>query len=140
MTYFWLILFVAAILIEAATTALISIWFAVGSIAALAAAALGAPVWLQLTVFAVFAVVMLIFTRPMLKKLFPKKFTPTNTELSVGKSAVVIEEINNSLSTGRVRLNGVDWKAVAADDRVIEEDTVVTVKKIQGAKLIVEAE
>ena len=138
MTYFWLILFVAAILIEAATTALISIWFAVGSIAALAAAALGAPVWLQLTVFAVFAAVMLIFTRPMLKKLFPKKFTPTNTELSVGKSAVVIEEINNSLSTGRVRLNGVDWKAVAADDRVIEEDTVVTVKEIQGAKLIVE--
>ena len=138
MTYFWLILFVAAILIEAATTALISIWFAVGSIAALAAAALGAPVWLQLTVFAVFAVVMFVFTRPMLKKLFPKKFTPTNAELSVGKSAVVIEEINNSLGTGRVRLNGVDWKAVTANDRVIEEDTVVTVKEIQGAKLIVE--
>lgn len=138
MVYFWLILFVAAILIEAATTALISIWFAVGSIAALAAAALGAPVWLQLVVFAVFAGIMLIFTRPLLKKLFPKKFIPTNTELSIGKSAVVIEEINNSLGTGRVRLNGVDWKAVTADGRVVEKDTVVTVKEINGAKLLVE--
>lgn len=138
MVYLWLILFVAAVLIEAATTALISIWFAVGSIAALAAAAFGAPVWLQLIVFAVFAAVMLIFTRPMLKKLFPKKFTPTNTELSIGKSAVVIEDINNSLGTGRVRLNGVDWMAVSANDRIIEKDTVVTVKEINGAKLTVE--
>lgn len=138
MVYLWLILFVAAVLIEAATTALISIWFAVGSIAALAAAAFGAPVWLQLIVFAVFAIVMLIFTRPMLKKLFPKKFTPTNTELSIGKSAVVIEDINNSLGTGRVRLNGVDWMAVSANDRIIEKDTVVTVKEINGAKLTVE--
>ena len=138
MVYLWLILFVAAVLIEAATTALISIWFAVGSIAALAAAAFGAPVWLQLIVFAAFAGIMLIFTRPMLKKLFPKKFTPTNTELSIGKSAVVIEDINNSLGTGRVRLNGVDWMAIAANGSIIEKDTVVTVKEINGAKLIVE--
>lgn len=138
MVYFWLILFVAAILVEASTAALISIWFAVGSVAALIAAVLGVPVWLQLTVFCVFTAVMLIFTRPLLKKLFPKKFTPTNTELSVGRSAVVIEEINDSLGTGRVRLNGVDWKAVTENGRVIEKDTVVTVKEIRGAKLLVE--
>lgn len=138
MVYLWLILFVAAILIEAGTSALVSIWFAAGSFAALVASAFGAPIWLQIVLFIACSILMLIFTRPMLKKLFPKKFIPTNTELSVGKSAVVIEEINNDLGTGRVRLNGVDWKAVAGNDRLIEKDTVVTVKEISGAKLIVE--
>ena len=140
MIYLWLIVLVAAILIEAASSALVAIWFAAGSLAALIAQLLGAPVWLQFILFAVFSAIMLIFTRPMLKKLMPNKYTPTNAELSIGKTAVVIEDINSDLGTGRVRLNGVDWMAVTDGDAVIKADSIVTVTEVRGAKLAVKIE
>ena len=74
MVIFWIIVLVAAILAEAASAALISIWFAAGAVAALIAAALGASWILQLTLFVVFSAILLIFTRPLVKKLFPKKY------------------------------------------------------------------
>jgi len=67
----------------------------------------------------------------------PNKSTPTNSELNVGKSAVTIEEIDNARGTGRIKLDGVDWRAVSADNSVIAKDTVVTVTEVQSAKLVV---
>lgn len=137
MIIFWVIILAAAVLLEAATFALISIWFAFGAVVSLIAAALGAPIWLQFTLFIIVSAILLVLTRPLLKKLFPRKFTPTNAELSVGKTAVVIEEIDTAQGKGRVRLNGVDWIAVSDDGDVIPTDTVVTVTEVRGAKLAV---
>ena len=62
----------------------------------------------------------------------------TNAELDVGERAVVIEEINEDIGTGRVTLKGVDWSAIpASKGTVIPKDTIVTVEKVQGSKLIV---
>ena len=62
---------------------------------------------------------------------------PTNTELDIGKTATVIEEINNVSCTGRARLNGVDWNAVSSDDTVIKAGSVVKINDIKGTKLYV---
>ncbi len=133
----WTVVLIAAILVEAATCALVAIWFAAGALGALIAAGLGASLAVQLIVFVVMAVVMLIFTRPLLKKLFPNKFIPTNSELDIGKSAIVIEDIDGKAGTGRVRLNGVDWSAVEKNGEVIPKGETVTVVEIRSAKLIV---
>lgn len=140
MIILWIVILVAALLLEAATFALVSVWFVFGSIAALIAASLEAPIWLQFVLFILVTAVLLIFTRPLIKKLFPNKFTPTNSELSVGKSAVVIEEINTEQGKGRVRLNGVDWIAISDSNDIIPKDTVVTVVEVRGAKLSVKRE
>ena len=131
MVIFWIIILVAALLLEAATFALVSIWFAFGSVVSLIAAALNAPIWLQF---------VLIFTRPLMKKLFPNKFTPTNSELLIGKNAVVIEEIDAEHGKGRVRINGVDWIAVTDSNDVIPKDSAVIVTEVRGAKLAVKKE
>lgn len=138
MVIFWIIVLVAAILAEAASAALISIWFAAGAVAALIAAALGASWILQLTLFVVFSAILLIFTRPLVKKLFPKKFIPTNSDSYAGKTAVVIEDINLERGLGRVRFNGVDWIAVTETEQLIPKDSVVRIKEVRGAKLLVE--
>ena len=75
----WIVVFAAALIIEAASFALVSIWFAAGALGALIAAAVGAPFWVQLIIFGILAGLLLIFTRPLLKKLFPHKFIPTNS-------------------------------------------------------------
>lgn len=134
----WIIVFVTALIVEAASFALVSIWFAAGALGALIAASLGANFTVQLIVFAVLAGLLLLFTRPLLKKLFPNKFIPTNSELEVGKTAVVIEDIDNASGKGRVRLGGVDWAAVSEKGENIPEGEIVTVKEVRSSKLVVE--
>lgn len=138
MVILWIVVFAAALIIEAASFALVSIWFAAGAVGALIAAAVGAPFWLQLIIFGILAGLLLIFTRPLLKKLFPNKFIPTNSELEVGKTAVVIEDIDNETGRGRAKLGGVNWAAVSADGEKISAGETVTVKEIRSAKLVVE--
>lgn len=137
MVIFWIVFFIAALMIEAATFALVSIWFAAGALGALITASLGGNLTLQLIVFTLVSGILLAFTRPMLKKLFPHKFIPTNSELEVGKTAVVTEDICNETGSGRVKVGGVNWAAVSADGSKIPEGTVVTVTEVRSAKLAV---
>ena len=134
----WIVLMVAAVLVEAASFALLSIWFAVGALAALIAAILGAGTGVQIAVFLAVSVILLGATRPLLKKFMPKKYIPTNGELDLGKTAVVIEKIDGMTGTGRVRLEGVDWGAVSADGSEIEEGVSVTVIAKGAAYLTVQ--
>ena len=137
MVIVWTVVLIAALIVEGATFALVAIWFAAGALGALIAAGLGAPLFVQLIVFTVLAVVMLIFTRPLLKKLFPNKFIPTNSELEIGKTAVVIDAIDNATGKGRVRLGGVNWAAISENGEDIPEDEIVVVKEIRSAKVVV---
>ena len=137
MVLFWIIVLVLAVVLEAATTALVSIWFGLGAVAALVVASMTDNVFIQLLVFTVTTTVCIAFTRPFIANLLPKKHTPTNAELNVGKSAVSIEIIDNARGTGRVKLDGVDWSAVSEDGSVIPGDTVVTVTEVRSAKLVV---
>ena len=63
----------------------------------------------------------------------------TNANSLLGKSAVVIQEINDLAQTGQVRINDIEWMARTSDDSVtIPVDTVVIIKAVHGVKLIVE--
>ena len=137
MVIVWIVVFVAALLVEAATFALVSIWFAAVALGALIAAALGANLTVQLIVFTVLAGILLAFTRPLMKKLFPGKFIPTNSELEVGKTAVVIEKIDNASGKGRVKVGGVNWRAVSESGEEIPEGEIVVVTEVRSAKLAV---
>lgn len=134
----WIIVMIAAVLVEAASFALLSIWFAVGALAALVAAILGAGTGVQIGIFLAVSIILLGATRPLLRKFMPKKYIPTNGELDLGKTAVVIEKIDGMTGTGRVRLEGVDWGAVSADGSVIEEGVSVTVIAKGAAYLTVQ--
>ena len=135
--YMWLIAFVLFTVVEFATSmALISIWFAAGSLVALVLSAFDVPLWIQLLVFILVSAILLICTRPIAKK-HAKNNIDTNIKIIIGKTAKVIEDIDNSKATGRVRLNGVDWTAISDTGELIERDSHVTVTKIEGSKLYV---
>lgn len=125
----WILIFIAALIIELSTAALLTIWFVFGAVAALIATALGASSQAQVIIFVLTTAITLFLTRPFLKKLMSKEYTPTNSELDIGASAIVIQEINSSKQTGRIRLNGVDWPAVSADGDIIAEGQLVVIKK-----------
>jgi membrane protein implicated in regulation of membrane protease activity len=138
--FVWAMIFVAFVIAEVASVQLVSIWFAVGALAAmLAAAFFNIGLLAQFAVFTVTTGTFLALTFPFLSKWRKnKKPVHTNALLDVGESAVVIEEINENTGTGRVTLKGVDWSAIPeTSGSVIPKDSIVTVRKVQGAKLIV---
>jgi len=137
MIIFWAVAFGVFLIAEIATlTALVSVWFAVGALAALIAALCGLSFVWQMGIFVFVSAIVLIITRPLVRKVQGRKYA-TNYELDIGKQAVVIEPINNQIGKGRVKLDGTDWSARSENGELIEEGTVVTVKMVDGAKLIV---
>ena len=134
---FWGLAFVLLAVAELMTVQLISIWLAIASLVSMFFAIFGFELWQQILVFFIVSAVLLLATRPLAKKLNSVKKVPTNSELDIGKTAVVIEEIEPQLTKGRVKLNGVDWSARTEDNSSVPEGTVVTVDKIEGSKLVV---
>lgn len=137
LTITWAVFFVIFIVIEISTFDLVSIWIALGALAGLVASLFGLKLWAQLLIFVAVSTIAIIATRPLAKKL-QKEIKPTNSELDIGKTATVIEEINNKTGKGRVNLNGVHWAAKTVDNDIIPVGEIVVVKKIDGAKLIVD--
>ena len=136
-SFTWAVFFVVFVIVEISTFELVSIWLAVGSLGAMFMSIFDLPLWSQLLVFIVASLVLILATRPIVKKLL-KDVKPTNAELDIGKTATVVEEINNKAGKGRVNLNGVFWAARTVDNEIIPEGTIVVIKEIDGAKLIVD--
>lgn len=137
---FWGCVFAVLAITELSTMQLVSIWFAAGALVSMVLAALGFPIMVQAVVFIAVSALLLAVTRPILKKLLHKTPIPTNSELDIGKTALVVENIDNTKMTGRVTLNGVDWAARSTGDEVISEGETVIVDKIDGAKVFVSVE
>ena len=136
---FWVVALVVFLIVEAVTAGLVSIWFVFGSLVALICAALGAAVWLQIFWFVIVSVATLVLTRPLVKRYVDSRSVATNADRSIGRIAVVTERIDNLAATGAVQLDGVVWTARSTDDAVaIEAGERVTVRAIEGVKLIVE--
>ena len=136
---FWVAALVVFLIVEAVTAGLVSIWFVFGSLVALICAALGAAVWLQIFWFVIVSVATLVLTRPLVKRYVDSRSVATIADRSIGRAAVVTERIDNLAATGAVKLDGVVWTARSTDDAVaIETGERVTVRAIEGVKLIVE--
>ena len=80
MLFVWLVLLILFIVAELATMGLTTIWFAGGALIAAIAAALHAPLVLQVALFLIVSIVLLFFTRPIAVKYFNKDRVRTNVE------------------------------------------------------------
>ena len=137
MTVFWLVAMIAFFVVEAATVNLLTLWFAFGALAALITSLLGGELWLQIVVFIAVTVLTLIPTRKLAKKYFSKSHQATNSDIVIGKDCIVVEEIDNLLSTGAVKCLGKEWTARSEDGRKIVIGETVIAVAIEGVKLIV---
>ncbi len=137
MTIFWLIFTVVTAVLEGLTVQLVSVWFAIGGLAACITSLFTDSIPIQAVVFVVVTAIALVVTRPLVKKLRKKKAEPTNADRYIGKTAVVVERIDNENATGLVKVDNQKWTARSVDGSPIEEGLTVTVAAIEGVKLIV---
>ncbi len=136
--HWWSIAAVLLIIIE-----ILSAGFVLGSLGVAAfitaiVAYIGFPIEFQLIVFIASSLVIFFTLRPIAKKyLAPKKKVETNVHRLIGKKAVVIETIDNFRQTGRVKIDGDDWRARTESQEVIPVGREVIIKVVDSATLIV---
>lgn len=133
----WLMLLIFFAGIEGVTAGLISIWFCVGSLAALIAAWLGAPLAIQIGLFAVVSVIAMALVRPVAKRLMHPTPVPTNADRIIGQEGVVVEQIDDLRATGQIKVGGAAWTARTVDGTVLPVGSLVCVERIEGVKAIV---
>ena len=133
----WLILMVVFLILEAATVTLVSLWFAAGSLAAMAAAWLGGALWLQVSIFLAVSAIALMALRPLARKYFTPKLTATNVDSVIGSTGLVTVPIDNLSATGQVKLGGMVWTARSTSGDPIPEGTRIRVDRIEGVKVFV---
>ncbi len=135
--YVWLALLVLFLLAEAATAAVVSIWFAGGALVALLLALLDAGIGVQAVAFFLVSGVLLALLRPITRKYINPKIQATNVDALIGKQCVVTTPICNLTGQGSVLVSGIPWTARSLDDRDIPAQAIVKVERIEGVKLIV---
>jgi len=141
MVWVWLGIIVLAGFLEAATMQLSSIWFVGGGLVALLAAALFAPLWLQITLFLLISLVLLFFTRPIAVEKLKIGQVKTNADSLIGETCIVDEPIDNVKAEGSVKVRSLTWTARSTEDKTtFKEGDRVVVAEIKGVKLIVEKE
>ena len=133
----WIGVAVCAAIVEGVTVSIVSCWFVVGAVFAIGAFLLGASPLIQFVVFVIVSALSLAIARPIIKRHNKTERQPTNADMLIGLSAVVTEEINNLAETGSVKVKGLEWSARSESGDVISADAVVTIKRIEGVKLIV---
>ena len=134
----WVVLMIGFLIVEGVAPGLVSIWFALGALAALISALLGAQVWLQALWFVLVSVLALVATRPLAKKYVNARAQATNADMLIGQECIVTETIDKLRGTGAVSVAGKVWTARTDEpEKIIEEGTVAVVERIEGVKLIV---
>ncbi len=133
----WFITFIVLLFIEIITVNLVTIWFAIGAVAAMITAHFTDSLLIQIIVFTIVSAIVLLLTKPIVKKLRGGSVEATNSDRVVGKSAIVTKKISKD-NYGEVKVLGNYW--TACSDQNIDVDDKVIVKRIDGVKLIVERE
>ncbi len=133
----WLIAALLLGIIEAVTTALVSVWLAIGAVFAAAAAAFGAETSTQLVIFLIVSFILLLCTAQLCKRFRQTKKIPTNADMLIGKTGVIVEDTDPILGKGEVKVGGQTWSVQVRDEQNVSAGTKVRVEEIAGAHLVV---
>lgn len=131
---FWLAVVIVLGIVEAATVNLVTIWFVASGIVSLIISLFTDSFVICFAVFVLLGVVLLICTRPLIKKYSNGKHVATNIDRIVGMQGSVTQEITPK-NPGEVKADGKLWTAVS--DETLQVGSFVEILQIDGVKLIV---
>lgn len=133
----WLILCGVFLIAEIFTVSFLLFWPGIGAFIAFITSLITDSITIQIGVFVVSSTLMIIFTKPLAKKIFQNKDdTKMNSDSLIGKTGLVVKEIYNLESRGQIKINGELWSAFSSNPaQIIEEGAVVVIEDIEGVKL-----
>lgn len=132
----WLAIFFIAIAVELATTELVSVWFSGGALISLILACFDVDWVIQLIVFVVVSAVLLILTRPFVRKKLNSPSHKTNVDSLIGKEIIILSKVDK-LNPGEGKVRDVIWTCITYDEEGINPGDIAKIKDIDGNKLII---
>lgn len=138
----WILISVLGLIIELGSGDLFILCFSIGALAASLTAALGLGIVPQLIAMALCALLSIYFIRPMALRYLHRNDPDrvSNADALIGREGRVSEAIAEG-GTGRVAIDGDDWKAVSADGMAIKkgekvkvvgrESIIITVERVE---------
>ncbi len=137
MWYIWLILAGVFVIGEVLTAGFLIFWLGIASLIAMAVSFITDNIIIQTTVFLISSVILILATKPLVKKFAKVETTKTNAFSLIDKKGIVTKDISSINSTGQVKVEGELWSATGENDIEISKGTEVKIKEIKGVKLIV---
>ena len=134
MLYIWIGIIIAALIVEALTAGLTSIWFIPAAIVGIILELFKVSQPIQIVAFLIMSLIGVLFLRKFSKK---SKHIATNvTDMVIGGEAIVTERIDSLEETGEVKIDSKRWSARLEDGGTAEIGDHVEVIRISGVKLI----
>lgn len=137
--HIWIIIAVILFILEIFTSGFLVACFGVGCIVAGVIAACGFGLNVQIISFSVTTLLSLFLIRPFITKWLSKKSDKikTNVEALIGETGIVTVTVDNSKNTGRVKVQGDDWRAESLNGEILDIGTKIEVTEIKSTTLIV---
>lgn len=138
MWQFWLIISGICFVVEIATVGFLIFWFGIGALLAMLSSFFIPNIYVQAFIFLISSTLLIFLTKPFVNKFINKdKTIVTNAYSIIGKTGLVIQDINPTLGTGQIKIGGETWSAKSDSGEPILKDSKVEVTKIDGVKAVV---
>lgn len=128
---------IVAFIVEIFTAGFIAGSAGIGFFFAAIGSYLGLSTPWQILFFAAGMALTYFLIRPLINKFGYKEPVKTNRDALIGKTGKVTETIDPETHTGRVAIDGDDWKAMTAGNESIAKGATVEVIEIDSIILIV---
>lgn len=139
MTAIWLFLMIALLLVELLTMGIFCLWFAVGALVGLILSLVGLPLWAQIPAAILVSLILLLFARPFLVRLFNREKSFNDNEDLIGRDVIVVSEVDSRFGTGQILVDGQHLSAGTKDPTErLPVGAVGRVVGARGSRLIVE--
>ena len=134
----WFVVVVFSVIVEINTLQIVSIWFAASGAVSMILASVGCKPEIQIGVFFVLSAILIIASRPIVKKINQSKNENSTVESLVGEEVVVTKIIKIG-EIGEIKSKYERYSAIAP---WVKEDilpnTKVKILEIRGNKVIVD--
>ena len=138
--YWWTIIGIVGFIVEIFTPGFFAASIGIGAFFAAVASMFTDVVEYQMIAMAAGSLLAFLTIRPIWTRYLARtKDVKTNADALIGRVGVVSEDINSSSNTGRVAIDGDDWKAVSEDNSPIEAGSHVEVLKRDSIVLTVKS-
>ena len=138
MWQFWLIASGVFFVAEMITVGFLIFWLGIGALLAMITSFFTNNLIIQTSVFVISSGLLIFFTKPLIDKYInTQKTVATNAFSIIGKTGIVIEDIDLSKGTGQINIEGDIWSAKCDDFDIIKKGTDIEVLSIDGVKALV---
>lgn len=139
MWQFWLIASGIFFIAEIITTGFLVFWLGIAGLITMCISFFTDNLMIQASVFVILSAVLILATKPFVNKFVNKKENTekTNAFSIIGKTAIVIKDIDSINGVGQIKVDGEVWSAEGINGSNIEKGTKVEIKEIDGVRAIV---